>query len=373
MKYNAYAGSWTFRPEPKGVSRYIFDDETGKLELQETILEEIAAGAQYLDREKGILYVSDEGGRTIDGAETGGVFAVKLNEDGSFGKVLSYTETTNPKTSYIWPVKGGKYLAVSNHSSSKAIRHAMIRDGKPAMEIYYDQSSVNLFSLNEDGSVSGLADALISDSEVIGGRRIFPHFHNVMADPSGEMFLACDKGMDRIVTFRVSEGKLEFLQETKTEENTAPRYTVFHPQTDVVFENNENWPGICSWAYDRKTGALKLIQKVVIGDESYRRPNASDLALNAEGTRLYAGLRYSNEIVVLKTDGSGHMEEMQRVSCQGDNPRGLYLFDSFLFCMNNVSGNIVCFPVNEDGTLNEEKAVSSEAHLPGNMSIWRKR
>jgi len=55
MKYSAYAGSWTFRPEPKGVSRYLFDDETGKLELQETILEEIAAGAQYLDEEKGFF------------------------------------------------------------------------------------------------------------------------------------------------------------------------------------------------------------------------------------------------------------------------------------------------------------------------------
>lgn len=371
MKYNAYIGSWSFRPEPKGINRFLFDEETGKLELQETILEEIAAGAQYLDREKGILYISDEGFRTIDGAETGGVFAIQLNEDGSFGKVLSYTEAASPKTSYLWPVRGGRYLAASNHSSSKGVRHAYMKDGKTVVETVFDQASVNLFRLNEDGSVSGLADAFIAESEMIGGKRVFPHFHNVMSDPEGKMFISCDKGMDRILTFRVTEnGRLAILQEIKTAENTAPRYTVFHPASDILFENNENWPALCSYAYNRESGELKLIQSLVIGDESYRKPDASDLVLDRKGRHLYAGLRHSNEIVTVKTDEGGHMGIIGRISCRGINPRGLYLFKNYLFVMNNESGNTVCFPIRDDGTPDEEHAVSSEVRLPGNMSIW---
>ena len=366
-----YIGKWSFRPDPKGLCRYEYDTVKGTMELKEEVLTEIAIGAQYLDRDKKILYVSDEGFRTVDGAETGGVFAVKLKEDGSFDHVLSYTPSTNPKTSYIWPVKGGRYLVISNHSSSKAVRHAVKKDGQVCVEEVRDQASLNLLRLNDDGSVKEICDALIYDSIETDGKVRFPHLHNVMADPQGRMFITCDKGMDRIITFHVDTGsrKLIELQKTDTAFNTAPRYTVFHPETDIVFENNENWPGICSYRFDAETGSLEQVQSLLIGDESYSRPNASDLVLNEQGTMLYAALRHTDEIVVIRTDGTGRMEEAGRLSCMGKGPRGLYLEGNRLFCMNQESGDIVCFELNEQGMPDTEHISAAQAPLAANMTM----
>ncbi|MDO4192259.1 MAG: beta-propeller fold lactonase family protein [Erysipelotrichaceae bacterium] len=366
-----YIGKWSFKPGPKGLCRYEFDTSADTMELKEEILTDIVIGAQYLDKEKSVLYASDEGFRTVNGAETGGIFAVKLKEDGSFGEILSYTRAANPKTSYIWPVKGGEYLVISNHSSSKAVRHAVKKGGQVYMEEVRDQASLNLLRLNEDGSVRELCDALIYDSTETDGNVRFPHMHNVMADPEGRMFIACDKGMDRIITFRVDtdSGKLIELQRTDTENNTAPRYTVFRHDTDIVYENNENWPGICSYRFNAETGVLELIQSLVIGDESYRRPNASDLVLNENGTMLYAALRCTNEIVMIRTDSTGFMKEAGRMSCLGKGPRGLYISGNRLFCMNQESGEVVCFTLNEQGMPDTEHAVISQVPLAGNMTM----
>ncbi len=366
-----YIGRWTSKPVPKGLCRYEFDEDTGAMVLKEEILTDITIGAQYLDRKKKILYAADEGFRAVNGAETGGVFAVQLKQDGSFGDILSYTASANPKTSYIWPVKGGEYLVISNHSSSKAVRHAVIKDGHVYMEEVRDQASLNLLRLNEDGSVRELCDALIYDSAETDGNVRFPHIHNVMADPKGGMFIACDKGMDRIITFRADTGtgKLIGMQMTETEDNTAPRYTVFHPEADIVFVNNENWPGICSYRFDAQTGALQLLQSLVIGDVSYRKPNASDLVLNENGTMLYAALRLTDEIVMIRTSSTGSMEEAGRISCLGKGPRGLYISGNRLFCMNRDSGEAVCFALDEQGMPDTEHAVISQAPLAGNMTM----
>ncbi len=372
MKNNAYVGSWSFRPEKKGLSRFEMDPETGKLTWKETILEHVSVGALFLDEEKDVLYAADEGGRFEDLAETGGVHAVKLNEDGSFSEVRSFTPSLNPKTSYIWKAEGSPYLVISNHSSSKAVKRAVLEGGLWRSETVYDQASVNVIRLDEAGLTQQVCGALVFDAGPADGTMRIPHLHNVMADPEGKMFISCDKGMDRIITFRLDEasGTPELLAVTACPDNTAPRYSVFHPAADIVFTNNENWPGICAFRYERQTGRLDKIGEVLIGDAGDRTMNASDLVLSEKGDRLYAALRTTNEIAVLAVGEDGSLALIQRAGCGGEGPRGLYRFGPYLYCLNLAAGRIACFTVRDDGTLAEGPQVFV-ARLPGSMVIRR--
>ena len=60
-----YVGNWSFEARPakgKGISVFAFDEDTGALELLETVCPDVAAGQLWLDAERGILYSNDECG-----------------------------------------------------------------------------------------------------------------------------------------------------------------------------------------------------------------------------------------------------------------------------------------------------------------------
>lgn len=86
-----YVGNWGFHPAPKGISRFLYEEETGELTLQETIRPDVAAGQLCLDEARGILYAVNERGDRTNEYGGGG----SLRPSGSIRRPARWTRSAN--------------------------------------------------------------------------------------------------------------------------------------------------------------------------------------------------------------------------------------------------------------------------------------
>jgi 6-phosphogluconolactonase len=190
---------------------------------------------------------------------------------------------------------------------------------------------------------------------------VISRLHCVVPSPSGKMLAVCDKGMDRIHTYRVDRenGKLVHLDTWIAEEIACfPRYCAFHPVLPVYYANNENYAGISSFHYEEKTGKLDLLEKLFLlpedpGKVEGKPVGAQDILVHPNGRYLYCTLNGLHLIVVCELDEKGLPTVKQVVKSNGKMPRGIALSPDyrFLFSGNMLSGDITTFEVHEDGTL----------------------
>ena len=77
-----YVGNWGFQPAPKGITCFVYHEQTGELTRKETIRSDVAAGQLCLDREKKILYaVNERGDRTNEYGGGGSLLAFRIHPE----------------------------------------------------------------------------------------------------------------------------------------------------------------------------------------------------------------------------------------------------------------------------------------------------
>jgi 6-phosphogluconolactonase len=359
----ALVGSWHFRPGPKGITVYKYNSENGSLELIESGFNDVNACQVSLDPERNIAYFVDTSGNR-HGEIGGGGYVMAFRVDPETGKLttISKKESLAPEPEYICLDKTKRYAIVVHHTDpghvTKIVRKA---DGSFTSETLFDDAAVVLFRLNKDGTFGEVCDVSITRGE---GSAIGPHAfsrqHSVVADPTSELFAICDKGLDKIYTYRLDRenGKLIPLRETVVETGTFPRYSTFHPTLPIYYVNLERKPVVHAYRYDIATGKLDLIgvtpilldEKAVEGVEAM---DIADILLHPNGKHLYVTVRCAECIAVLDVDDKGMLTLKQNINCGGKWPRGLCISpdERFLFTTNQESNNIVKFAIGADGTL----------------------
>lgn len=371
-KMFVFAGSWGLKPGPKGLSIFSYDPETAELEFLRTIHEEFNVGNQYLDTKRKVLYVTDESSRPRKHGVGGYVQAFLLDEEEGL-KEIGGCETLLPKPSYLWLDKSGDYLLAAHHSDrgkvTKLMRNA---DGSFSSHAVTDDAGLALLPVDGAGIPAEPVDYVLTTRKDPFGSHPLSHLHCVAADPSGELYLVCDKGQDCIYSFRLDreKGKLALIHTTRVEDGSAPRYAVFHPALPVVYENNERRPVINTYRYHAESGTLTLLDSIRLGGEGIENLQASDLVLHPDGKHLYASVRGANTIEVFEIDEKGLLHRIQIADCRGENPRGLCISPDgrYLLCANIESNCITRFAVGEDGRLTAIKD-PVPAHMPGNLLI----
>lgn len=371
-KTYAFVGSWSLRGGTMGLSVYSYDLDTADMKWIKTVHEEIAVGNQYLDRERGILYITDESGSPRGETVGGYVQAFSLGGR-EILKELNGRETLLPKPSYFCLDKSKKYALISHHSNRGKVTKLVCRgDGAFGSETVTDDAGLVLIEVLADGSLGQVRDVVLTPGEEPFGPYGLSHEHCVNMDPSGKLFLVCDKGMDRIYSFHLDreKGKLALIHTTQVEKGYAPRYAVFHPTLPVVYENNEHQPVVNIYHYEADTGVLKLLEGIRLTEEAGEGTQSADLVMNPEGSILYASVRGADQIIVLEIDDTGLLHKKQTVASGGENPRGLCLDPAgrFLLCANIGSNCIARFLVQEDGTL-LPAGDAVAASIPGNITI----
>ena len=357
-KFYAVVGTWMFKPVEKGVCVFSYDPETAEMELLKRYDPEVAAGQQYYDPKRGVLYIADEcDGHPGETAGGGFVRAYKLNPENGELTFLNERRVLMTKTSYFWLDKSGDYAMASCHTGragvTKVVRNP---DNTFSSCVVYEDVGVVLMRINKDGSLGEVCDVALYPGLTTLPNQVHSHPHSIMADPSGEIFYSCDKGLDMIYSYKIDRerGRIIRKAEKSMDFATAPRYLAFHPTLPVMFENNETSNFVFSFKYCTESGELKEICRVPLLDDA-ERVSPSDLRVSADGKFLYAAVRGVDKIVVYAVDPeTGALSRIQIADCPG-GPRGINLSPDgrFLLAANNGANEIRTFVVKEDGTLSD--------------------
>jgi len=381
-KMYLYCGNWNFMPADKGISCYRFDPENGGLELIETVDPQVCAGQIWLHPDKPILYVVNEKG-DLDGKMGGGGYVMAYAIDKETGRLtrISNIESLCTEPCYVVVDKSRKHVLVSQHADpfyvTKVVKHA---DGSWGNQIIMEDAGLLLIGLNDDGSLGDIQDVFITKSNGSLGRegrrlvdpvtghvqltRVISRQHSVMPSPSGNFYVVCDKGMDRVYTFGVDDenNELKLLDMYEDDYAVFPRYSTFHPTLPVLFTNNERKCEIHVFDYTAD-GRISIKQKVDILTEEYKgkeysinvRPmGAQDILAHPNGKVVYCTVEGGdNLLAVLKVLTDGSLELVQNIDCEGIMPRGICISPDgrFLLSGNLTSGDITLFAIDENGLL----------------------
>ncbi len=377
----AIVGNWSFNAsDQKGITAYDYDPDTGNLEMIENICPEIASGTLWPDEENGVVYVCDERGERR-GEVGGGGYIYAFRVDRVTGKLSLINEKGSlaPEPSYICVDKSGKYLLVSNHVDPWHVTRIIRKeDGTFENKVLFDDAGLSLFRINPDGSVGDMCDFSVtqssdgrsSDSKVeidpVSGHmqciRVMSRVHCVVPNQTKEIYVACDKGMDCVYTYRVDEenGKLIQLDRLGCDYSVSPRYAVFNLQKPVIYVNHELDPGLDAIAYDPETGKMSSLKKIPLlfedpGFVDGKPVGAQDIVISADGKMLYCSMVGINSISVCSLDEDGIPELTEEIPCGGIMPRALQFSPDgkYLYSGNMLSGDITLFKAGEDGHLTD--------------------
>lgn len=383
-KIYAYVGNWSFEAAPakgKGITVFAYEPESGTLNQIETVRPDVAAGQLWLDQDRGILYSNDECGERRGEIGGGGyVLAFRIDPKTGALSLMNRRDSLSPEPSYLCLDKSGRYLTVCHCADPWHVTRIVKRpDGSFANEVLFDDTALVLFRLNDDGSLGDVCDVDVTPGsggmgehsqrnvDPVSGHiqlvRVISRLHAVVASPDGEMLAVCDKGMDRVYTYRIDRerGRLERLDVWKAPEVACfPRYAAFHPKKPVLYVNNENYALLNSFHYDSRSGKLERFDKVYLlpedpGPVDGKPVGAQDILVHPNGRVLYCTLCGLNLIVVCRLDGEGRPVPCQRIPSRGVLPRGLALSPDgrYLFSGNMVSGDITSFSVDDEGLLTD--------------------
>jgi 6-phosphogluconolactonase (cycloisomerase 2 family) len=382
MKEKSFAvvGSFSMTPPySHGLSVYSYDKKNGSLDFIGRFFEDINVGQQYYSAKNNVLYINNEI-RSRRGKAGGGGYLTALSVNQATGELqlINEKETLCPMPSWVNLDGTGRFAVVPHFGTdnfvTKCIRY---EDGNFESKTEFDDIFLALFRIEESGGIGELCDIDIHPGKDILDIHINPHLHSAQSDPSGELFLVCDLGMDKIYSYKIDHeaGKLIRKCEHFVEKGAGPRYSVFHPVFPIVYCNNEGLPVVHSYGYDISTGLLEKRRRVsILADKTEKelcvKPQPSDIVIHPEAKNLYIAIRGINLIAAFKIEKDGDITLIQNINCDGDNPRGLCISPdgSFLFSMNNKSEDISVFSIGEDGILKKtEKGI--KAKKPGNMKI----
>ena len=257
-------------------------------------------------------------------------------------------------------------------------------------EVLFDDTAVVLFPILEDGAIGRPCDVMITQGAGGMGERsscnvdpvskhiqlveVISRLHSIYRSPDGNLFITLDKGMDKLITFRIDEekGKIIPLSSYTVEEVASfPRYGVFHPTLPLFYANNEN-KTLLNVFFCNKQGELTLVKKIDLTEKEVglidgKPAGCQDIIISPDAKNLYISLSGLNEIAIVSLDEKGMPALIGQISTEGNFPRCLQ-FDPesrYVYAGNMVSGDITQFRRLENGLLeytgNKYKAVSPSA------------
>lgn len=329
----------------------------------------INKGVCYSDN-AGIITISNSGKYVYAANETkdftglngsgGGVTAFKIEKDGMLCKIndsISY----GSRTSYVSISNDDKFLIASNHGSHTTVtcHYKKNKKGEWILDRGFDDSSVAVFKINQDGSIGDLTDLKVFDGHGYwchGGGQSTAHLHSVKI--KNDIVIAGNRGADKLEVLKLNkDGLLEVLNRYSTNPGFAPRHTDFHPTEKVFYVANENYPVASAYTYNLDTGVVKLIGNYKTLNDSYyidnpipffRRKHAlpeeintsgmadysrvmpSDVHVSKNGKNMYVSNRCFKGVASIATYNVKEdcsLELLDVMNLEGGDPRGFTLLD----------------------------------------------
>ncbi len=356
-----YISSWAHGKEPGGLWEYSMDPETGELSYIETHMPDTSFNVSMVDREKNIIYalseVADWSGMRVGGG--GSIHAWHINPETGKMSWIGSTPTYSPNPAFLCFDKTRRYMLVANHGSRAYVtKIEKLEDGSFAPRVEFDDSCVELFSMNEDGTVGKILDVSVHEGSGPYDRQTHPHPHSVNMSPSGDLFAVCDKGNDRIYMYGIDyeNEKLVLKSEPfKANPGDMPRYNAFHPAKSFLFANNEGADEIYTFGYTEDGKLTKLSScKCVPEDDLAPVPEQQGFCISSDGKFIYEANNGRQSVSVFEVnEETGELKLIQSVDTGYAWTRGANLSPDgkFLIVCCFKGGKAVVYSIKDDGTI----------------------
>jgi len=329
-----YVGSYTKDPpgggsnNPIGLSVFRFDAAKGMLTPVQQVQ---SANPSFvaLDPSKRHLYVINE----IDdyeGQKSGSAEAYAIDPKSGMLTLLNRQSLNSPIPAHLAVDPTGRHLVVGNYIGGDFVVLPIEADGKL-------------------GPVSGTLKDTGSGPNT--ARQEAPHPHSVVFDPAGHFIAAADLGIDKVQTFRLTDGGLTRVSEATLAPGAGPRHVAFDLKGRILYVLNELNATITSFAYDSATGKIgKELQTISTEPEGYAGPHSTaEIVVHPSGKFLYASNRGHNSIVGYRIDPATGKLSVIGFATEGVNfPRNFTLdpHGKWLYVANQKGDNIVQFAIN---------------------------
>ena len=340
--------------------------------------------------------------------DTAGIFVFELNEkNGQLNEIASVKNVLNP--SFLTLSQNGKFLyactdtktpnagSVSSYEfnpSTKKLTFINSQKTNGENPVYlsvnknekwlttanYNDGSVSVFSLNENGSIHPINQFIsFKDSSINKERQSSSHIHSTIFSPKEDFLFLPDLGADKIRCFQFDSNKNQPLIETQfpntnTTLGSGPRHFTFHPNGKFAY-CIEELSGTVS-VYNYQKGKLDSLQRISTHFKKYDSVlSSADIHISPDGKYLYASNRnIENNIAIFIIQDNGTLKLIGHQSTFGTIPRNFAMNKNgkFLIVANQKSGNMVVFKRNKKtGLLKKIKQNNVVLKNPSCVQIYQ--
>jgi 6-phosphogluconolactonase len=367
-KMVAYVGSWgKDSPDEKssrsgggGIHIYALNPQDGSLAEIDHVAPQVNTGMICISPNQRHLYCTDER-KNWEGSQRGGggVHAFEIEPESGSLRYIDGTASMGVYPCHIAVDARGTYVFVCNHGEPhEGVTKVVVdEDGIYQVKMGYDDGVVAVYPVRVDGGIGRVCDVKVlmgNSTDVIEQASAHPHSVNI--DFENKFAIVCDKGSDRIITYRINHasGTLELASALDAVPGSGPRHLAFHPSLPYFFTSNEINSTISSYEYDPQTGEVSFIQEAATLPKDHKADGAhnypADVQMHPSGRFVCVSNRGHDSIAMYEIDPrTASLTPISFTSTRGNFPRAL-AFDpagKFLFAANQYSGNIVCFAVDQ--------------------------
>lgn len=343
-------------------------DGNGALKETDHVNEELAIGYLAITPDGKHVYGINET-KAFSNTEVfgGSVLAYELDPEKGKLTFINTKPTVGVFPCFLTITGDGKYLLATNYGSLDAVvKSTQNADGSYSLTRIFDEGSVVMFPVCEDGSVADVSSLTVhTKTSVDPKRQISVHPHSVNVDPKDEIAAVCDRGGDRIYLYRIDKGskKLTPLSEFRTKAGTGPRHLAFHPTKDLFYVVSELTPDIAAYQYDRATGVVTEINMISVEPERYvprdyhdfgACTHPADIHVHPDGKFVYSSNRGHNSISTFAIDeNTGAVSYVTSTSSQGLCPRSFAIDPSgkYMIVANQDTNTVFTFRIGDNGSL----------------------
>jgi len=310
---------------------------------------------------------------TYTKGESKGVYSFTLDTDAAkIGDVKPAAELDNPtyvnisndnKNLYA-VVKEGNQGGVASYSINKEtgelseINRTLLDGASPChvsvdyqnkqvVTANYHKGTVESFLVNESGTVSSAVTVVEHTGQGPHDRQEKPHTHYSGFTPDGKFVVAVDLGIDKIITYKIENGKLKEAHSLLVKAGCGPRHIAFHPNGKFAYVMTELSNEVIALSYNPESGVFTELQYIpAIPEDFTENSQGSAIHISSDGRFVYAGNRGHDSIALYRVNPeSGELTFIEYTSTEGNWPRDFVLdpTEKFVVASNQESSNLVLY------------------------------
>jgi 6-phosphogluconolactonase len=328
-----YVGSYT-EPAPRtgeGISIVRHDPATGALTRLETVGGVVNPSFLAFDPNHRFLFAVNET-QQYQGRPSGAVSSFAIDPASGGLTFLSKQPTEGGDPCHLCTDPSGRFLFVANH----------------------EDGTVATLPVGADGRLGPASDVRQHEGSGPGPTQAGPHAHFVTLDPTGQFVLVNDKGIDKIMVYRLDPAAGRLVPNDPPfgvlHAGAAPRHLAFHPSGRYAYVNGEADMTVNVFAYDGARGAFTALHylSTLPDGASRERVSTAQIQVEPSGRFVYVSNRGHDSIAIFAIDpATGRASAAGHVATGGRTPRNFAIDPSgrFLYAANQNSDTIVCFRI----------------------------